>query len=257
MKSFYSINFNARMCRMIISVNGVPLINMEIDGQCSTRYPFNNLILESGNIPIKYEVRPLGKELQLHKEAYLSCEVELFDLESTLEPVAMMARYETPADPNNDMLPFLIHEDVFHAEVPYSLVGWKNSMKLDQYGDSLRTLVVAKYESLITLMRNHDFSQYAKEFEERENIMGVCFYLSEEEKRERMEDIANAVMNCSQIVPLSNRDFFEFAADGHLVRLVREDGESSLRLLNEAAGEETIIELWLQMKQGSNELTII
>ena len=245
------------MCRMIISVNGIPLINMEVDGQCSTRYPFNNLLLESGEIPIKYEVRPLRRELQLHKEAYLSCEVELFDLESTLEPVAVMAHYETPADPNNNMLPFLIHEDVFHAEVPYSLEGWKNSMKLDQYGDGLRTMVVEKYESLISLMRNRDFSQYAKEFEERENIMGVCFYLSEEEKRERMGDIETVVKNSNRIVPISNKDYLEFAADGRLVRLVKEDGESSLRLLNEEAGEEIIIELWLQMKQGSNELTII
>lgn len=257
MKPFYSINFNARMCRMIISVNEVPLINMEVDGQCSTRYPFNNLILESGEVPIKYEVRPLGRELQLHKEAYLSCEVELFDLESTLEPVSVMARYETLDDPNNNMLPFLIHEDVFHAEVPYSLTGWRNSMKLDQLEDGFRTKVVEKYESLISLMRNHDFSQYAKEFEERENIMGVSFYLSEEEKQERMEDVANAVVNCSRIVPISNRDYLEFAADGRLVRLVREDGDSSLRLLNEEAGEEIIIELWLHIKQGSNELTII
>ena len=123
MRPFYSVNFNARMCHMKISVNGVPCFSMDVDGQCSTRYPFNNLLLESGRASIKYEALPLKGEVQLHKEAYLNCEVELYDLESTnYDPVSTMVSYETPKH-DDTIIPYLVHEDFIQVEVPYTLVG--------------------------------------------------------------------------------------------------------------------------------------
>lgn len=257
MKPFYSVRFNARMCHMKISVNGIPVIGMDMNGQCSTRYPFNNLLLESGRASIKYEALPLKGEVQLHKEAYLSCEIELYDLESTnYDPVSTMASYETPQH-DDAIIPYLVHEDFIQVEVPYTLVGWKQSVKLDRFKDQLRPMVFKKYNSIIAMMRNHSFAQYEDAFRERENIMGVCFYMSEAEKQDRMKQVEDAIMNCSEIVPLSSTDNLELAADGRLVRLVKLDGESALRIKNNLEGEETMIGLWLHMKPGSNELTII
>lgn len=259
MKPFYSVNFNARMCTMKISVNGIPLFYLEADGQCSTRYPFNNLLLGSGMATIKYEVLPLTGSVQLHNNAYFKCEVELFDQESPKEPISTMARYETPPrDPQEEaIIPFLVHEEVFRVDVPYSLTGWKQSIKLDRFKDQLRPMVFMKYNSIIAMMRNHNFAQYENAFRERENIMGVCFYLSEAEKKGRMTEIENDITNCSEIVPLSSKDTLELADEGRLVRLIKTDGESALRLLNEKDGAEILIELWLHMKPGSTELTII
>lgn len=256
MKPFYSVNFNASVCTMIISINGIPLINMEVNGQCSTRYPFNHLLLESGLATIKYEALPLKGELQLHKEAYLSAEVELFDLDSGYEPVSKLVSYET--QPHNELvLPYIVHEEAFQVSVPYSIIGWKQSIKLDCSMEQLRNMVFDKYNFIIAMMENRRFSQYEEAFRERENIMGTCFYLTEAEKQGRMRDVEQAIMKCTSISPLSSLDFLEFAADDRLVRLIRMDGESSLRLMNEKTKEVTIIELWLHMKPGSNELTII
>lgn len=257
MKPFYSVNFNARMCHMKISVNDIPLFNMDVDGQCSTRYPFNNILLESGLANIKYETRPLKGEMQLHKNAYLSCEVELYDMDATnYEPISTMASYETPKQ-EGAVIPYFVHEDAFQVKVPYSLVGWKQSIKLDRFKDQLRPMVFMKYNSIISLMRNHSFSQYENAFRERENIMGTCYYMSEYEKQDRMDDVKNLIMNCSEIVPLSSSDNLELAADGRLVRLVKLDGESALRIRSAETGEETMLELWLHAKPGSTELTII
>lgn len=257
MKAFYSVKFNVRMCNMKISVNGIPVISMDMNGQCSTRYPFNNLLLESGKASIKYEALPLKGEAQLHKEAYLSCMVELYDFESTnYEPVSTMASYESPQH-DDTIIPYLVHEDFIQVEVPYSLVGWKQSVKLDRFKDQLRPMVFMKYNSIIAMMRNRSFAQYEDAFRERENIMGECFYLSEAEKQGRMKQVEDAIMNCGEIVPLSSTDTIELAADGRLVRLTKSDGGSALRLRNEETGEETMIELWLHMKPGSRELTII
>lgn len=256
MKPFYSVNFNARMCTMRITVNGIPLFSMEVDGQCSTRYPFNNLLLGSDMASIRYEVLPLKGEVQLHKDAYLSCEVELFDLDSAHEPISVMASYETP--PQNDaVLPYLVHEEAFRVDVPYSFTGWKSSVKLDRFKDQLRPMVFMKYNSLIGMMRNHSFAQFEEAFRERENMLATCFYLSEDEKQGNMKEIEGFIMNSTEIVALSSTDQVELAAEGRLVRLVKTDGESVLRVRNEATGEETVIELWLHMKPGSSELTII
>lgn len=244
------------MCNMRISVNGIPLICINVDGQCSTRYPFNNLLLESGRASIKYEALPLKGEVQLHKEAYLNCEVELYDLDSGYEPVSTMASYETPQH-DNAVIPYLVHEDFIQVEIPYTLVGWKQSMKLDRLKDQLRPMVFMKYNSIIAMMRNHRFSEYENAFRERENIMGTCFYLSEDEKQGRMKDVEQDIMNCTEIVPLSSSDTLELAADGRLARLIKTDGESALRVKNDETGEEILFELWLQMKPGSTELTII
>ena len=255
MKPFYSLNFNARQCNMKVSVNGIPLLTMDVEGQCSSSYPFNNLILESGWATIQYEARPLASEMQLRKEAYLNCLVELFDMESPFDPVATLASYETPAQ-NEAILPYLIHEEAFQVNVPYSLKGWKQSTKLDHLDDKLRPMVFMKYNSIIGMMRNRNFTAYENAFREREDIVATCFYLSEAEKQGRMKEIENDITS-SEIIPLSSTDRVELAADGHLVRLVKTDGESALRIKNEEAGEETMIELWLHMKPGSTELTII
>jgi hypothetical protein len=70
-----------------------------------------------------------------------------------------------------------------------------------------------------------------------------------------MTEVEDIITRCSDIAPLSGWDSLEFAADGRLVRLVKGDGESSLRLLSD--DEVTVIELWLHIKPGSSELTII
>ena len=242
---------------MRISVNGIPLLNMEVTGQCSSTWPFNHLILASGMVSVKYEALPLRGKIQLQPDAYLRCVVELYDKDSNnYQPVSTMASYETPPR-NETILPYLVHEEFFHASVPYSMIGWKQSIRLDHFQNRLRPQVLSKYNSIIDMMRNHRFSQYEDAFRERENIIGVCFYMPEDEKRERMEAVKEAIMNSTAISPLTERDFLEFAADGRLVRLIKADGESSLRVRNDVEEEETILDLWLHMKPGRNELTII
>lgn len=254
MRPFYSVYFNARMCHMKISVNGIPLLNMEVDGQCSSRYPFNNLLLASGLATIRYEARPLRRELRLHPDAYLNCKVELYDLDSKHEPLLSMASYETQKD---TVIPYMLHKDTFRVDVPYNLIGWRQSVKLDQFKDQLKPMVLRKYNSIISMMRNHNFSLYKNAFKEREDIMGVCYYLSENEKQERMKAVEDAIMNSSGILPLSNTDMLEFAADDRLVRLIKRDRDSALRLRNDVEETETAIDMWLHMKRGSKELTII
>lgn len=257
MKPFYSVNFNARMCHMKITINGIPLFNMEVDGQCSTTYPFNHLLLESGMATVRYEARPLKGELQLHEKAYLSCVVELYDMDSKkYEPILTMASYETPSQ-EGAIIPYYIYENAIQVDVPYSLTGWKQSIKLDRFKDRLRPMVFMKYNSIIALMQNHDFAQYENAFRERESIMSTCLYMSEGDKQDRMTEVREAVMSCSEIVPLSGTDELELAADGRLVRLLKEDGESALRVRNDIEGEVTALELWLHVKLGSKELTII
>ena len=242
---------------MKISVNGIPLLNMEVTGQCSSTWPFNHLLLESGFVPVRYEALPLHGSVRLNPGAYLGCRVELMDMDgSQANPLSILARYETQLQ-GEKVLPVAVHEEFIHVSVPFSQPGWKNSVKLDRLGSRLKTLVFHKYESIISLMRNLSFPQYERVFREREDRMGVCYYLSEDEKRARMKDVEDAIMNCTGISPLTERDFLEFAADGRLVRLIRMDGDSSLRLRNEETEEETIIELWLHLKQGTSELTII
>lgn len=242
---------------MKISVNGIPLLNMEVTGQCASTYPFNHMLLESGFVSVRYEALPLHGSLKLNPGAYLGCRVELMDMDgSHVAPVSTLARYETPSQ-EEKALPLAAHEEFIYVSVPFSPVGWKNSVKLDRFRNQLRTMVYNKYMSIITLMRNHSFSQYESVFREREDRMAASFYLSQDAKRERMDDVEEAIRSCTGIVPLSARDFLEFAADGRLIRLVREDGDSSLRLWNEETQQEIILDLWLHMKPGSNELTVI
>lgn len=242
---------------MKVYVNGVPLLGMEMDGQCSSRYPFNHLLLGSGAATVRYEAWPLKGEAQFHEDAYLKCEVELYDMNTTdYQPLSVMASYETPQQ-GDVVPPCFIHEDTFQVNVPYALSGWKSSVKLDRFEDQLRPMVFRKYNSIIAMMRNRAFQQYETAFREREAIMGACYYMTDDEKRERMKSLEDTIMHCTEIVPLSSRDVLELAAGGRLVRLVKDDGESALRVRNDLEEEETMIELWLHMKPGSTDLTII
>lgn len=242
------------MCRMRISVNGVPLLNMEVDGQCSSRYPFNHLILESGAATIKYEALPLNGEAQLHKEAYLCCRVEQYDLDSNLEPKSTAASFESH---HESIIPYIVHEVPFQVSVPYNVTGWKQSVKLERYKNQLQRLVRLKYDNLISMMRNRDLTPYEEAFREREDMVGVCFYLSDQEKQDRMKSIKDAIMNCTEVVPLSTFDRLEFAADSRLVRLVKKEGQSALRIRNDKTNELTILDMWLHVKAGSKKLSII
>ena len=118
-------------------------------------------------------------------------------------------------------------------------------------------MVIAKYNAITAMMRDRRFSEYERIFREREELMGVCYYLSEAEKQERIEEVEDAIRNSTRIVSPGIRDRIEFGADRRLVRLVKEDGESSLRIINEGEGEQTYLELWLHVKPGHKNLEVI
>ena len=256
MKPFYTLNFNARVCKMSVSVGGVPLIRLEVKGQCSSRIPFNNLLLESGYATIRYEALPLKGDLHLRKEAYLDCEVELYDLDTGNEPVSKMAHYES--SPHDDkLLPLIVNEKVFPVTVPYTIVGWQKSVNLDRYENYIRTMVFNKYNSIIAMMKSRDFVQYESAFRDRVEILGTCFYMTKDKVDECNKATEELIINSSRIVPLSELDIIEYAAEKRLVRLIKTDGNSSLRVVNDEEEEETTIDLWLHIKPGSSQLTII
>ncbi len=242
---------------MRISINDIPLVVLPVKGQCSSRFPFNNLILESGWATVRYEMLPLKGETQLNKEAYLNCWIELYDIESTnRQPLVTTALYETPPH-EKTIIPYMVHEDTFRVNVPYKINGWKPSVTLDHFKRQLTTMVVRKYNDIMETMRNKDFAQYRNDFREREDIIAECFYLSETEKQGRMKDVCEAISNSTKIVPLTSEERLELGANGRLVRLIKNDGESALRIRNDNTKEETILDMWLHMKPESIQLTII
>ncbi|MCL1786411.1 MAG: hypothetical protein FWG38_00375 [Defluviitaleaceae bacterium] len=254
---YYVIDFNAVNCFIDIRVNDVSVFSWNVDGQMATHIPVNHAIPESGNQRISYHILPSSGELSLQENTVFEATVLLYDTGGeTFEPKEEVTKFKMPENTSGTPLPMYQHKDFFVAEVPYTLNAWQNSQDLTEI-ENLRELVVAAFRKIENLIGNGQYDEFIALFQQREDNMATCFYLTEKEKSKRMSRLIDELKTeLYVVVPVSEEDMMVVSGHGKLVTLKKQDGSSALLLRNQE-GEELNLEIRLHLEQNKTELSII
>lgn len=254
-KPYYVIDFSAVNCMIDLRINDVSVLCMNIEGQLSTIIPINNAILGSGKQQVSYNILPMIGKTSLQDSTSFFASVWLYDAGGELiEPQEEINNFKLP-----DMstpLPAYKYENFFFADVPYQLEAWQNSQDL---GDirNLREVVDYAYRKIERLINSSQYNEFAALIEKRENNIAKCMYLSDEEKKERINELIGIISAGFKIVPTSEKDIMVMYAYDKLVTLKKDDGNSALLLKNDRTGEMLNLELQFHLEKDKNGLSII
>jgi len=143
------------------------------------------------------------------------------------------------------------HTAYFDAEVPYQITAWQNSVDLNSV-ENLREKVEAAYKKLCDMITQKQYDAFMDCVRERENRVAVSMYLDKESRKEIMESLIAGF----EPIPFSGTETMNLYADGKLVCLTAEDGNSALRFFNKKTGEEMILDIMFHLKKGDTELSV-
>lgn len=253
---YYVIEFSASAVMFEIRINDVPLLILNVEGQASTIVPMNYLILESGKQQLNITVLPVLGEMKFIQNSSFRATVKLYDVVNGFRFIEESIKYKTPDIEEDKPIPVFNYQDIFYVEIPYKLVAWQNSKKLSEIED-LRQKVDEQYKIIENIIKNHQFNTLRNILAKRENNMAISMYLSEDEKKSRLNDFIHDVENGFKIVPHTIEDQLMIYGNKKLVSLRKKDGSSALLLSNDETEEELNLDLTFHLEQGNNELTII
>jgi len=256
-KPYYVIEYSASSCLLDIKVNDVSVKHTNLKGYTSNVIPVNLVIPESGRQQVSYNILPLLGETALREDATFSASVCLYDAGGdVIQKQDEINTFTMPENTTKIPLPVYKGERVFYADVPYKLDAWQNSQDLSKI-EKLRVLVDSAYRKIEEIISNSQYNLYAEMVQKREDNIATCFYLSEEEKKERLTELIELFESGFKIVPVSEKDFMFIYGYNKLVSLKKQDGSSALLLKNANTGQKLTLDIKLHLEQGSKELTII
>jgi hypothetical protein len=153
----------------------------------------------------------------------------------------------------------------FEAQVPFDLVGWRNSVNLEKEQEdekkNIKAELIAEYKKVHEIIKNRDVQGYLKLVKEREELLGKTMYYTEKDRKEKIKMVEELLNNSDyEIEPLFEETFkLEYQAYGKLVTLLHlADGEGIIRLINKKDPNENIyLDFLFQRKEKGGKLTVI
>ena len=232
------------------------MLTLNVEGQVGTRLPMNYLILESGKQQLDITVLPILGEMSFIENSSFRATVMLYDVVDGFKFIKDFVTYKMPDIDEENLIPVFNYQTVFHAEVPYKLVAWQNSKDLSEIED-LRQKVEERYRFVENLIVKGQYSALQQMLQERENNVAISMYLSEDEKKSRLNEFIHDAENGFKVVPHTIEDQLVVYGNNKLVSLRKIDGDSALLLSNDETEEDLFLDIQFHIKQDGNELTII
>lgn len=260
-KPYYMIDFSAAACRFTILVNDMPVIDKEVKGQASTFISINSGILESGIQEIEIRILPLEGETEVAKEAGFNYKLYLFDVSKGdldyqkelpgLSDIMTDERaIKTPSS--------VTFKDTFDAEMPYVLKRWKKGKLLTEYKtETIKTKLKDKYQEIATIINKKNYKNFEYMIADRERAIAVSAYLSENERKARVESIIYYLKVGFKVMPLPEDAILSIYGNGRTAVFKRPNGEPALLLYNKKTKEEMALDLMFYIPENEDEFDII
>jgi hypothetical protein len=251
---FYVIDFSVVRCKFEIQINNVEVLTMNVNGQMASNIQCNHLILESGVQQLDIIVYPRAGDSGFDAESAFSFKLMLYDSDNEFKLIEdnIVGWKMSDNDKTQDVCR---HTVSFRAQVPYQIDAWQNSADLNTV-ENLRQKVETAYQKLGEMISQKQYDAFKSMMQVREKRIAASLYLDEADMRKRTDELIED-LNDFELVPLSGAETMHIYADGRLVCLKNEDGESALRLRNiKETDEEMYIEVFFHLKKGNTELTV-
>ena len=162
-------------------------------------------------------------------------------------------------------LPAYEWRSTFEAEVPFDLVGWRNSVNLKKEQDdekkNIKAELIAEYKKIYEIMKNRDVAGYLNLVKEREELLAQTMYYTEKNKQEKVKSAEELLNNSDfELEPMFEETFqLEYQGYGKLATLLhRADGEGIIRLKHKKnEGEYIYLDFLFQRKVKVGKLSVI
>lgn len=240
-----------------IRINDVPLMLQSVDGEMTTEPHVNYLIEQTGLQTLTVRiVPPIGA---LSFPAGAACEVEIWRCDGSgtkIQPLETVCTSVLKIGENDTAIPFKFDKKVFTAEVPFKILRWS---ACEKFGDdkALGGRIASFFRRFGDILAARQTDEYMKLVGEREHNLCAALYLGNEEIEMRNRMLFNCLSRGFELQPMAGKKKLQYYADRRLVTVLDADMKSSLRFINRETGEILAVHLFLGIKKGQKELSII
>jgi hypothetical protein len=226
-------------------------------GSIASHYPINHFILESGKQKIKLKILPLKGETDLREDASLKIKVHFYDsATNNYDALTEVFKFETP-DLSKPILPIIELEAKFIAEVPYEILGWKESIVL-QDSVAIKDNVTSFYNQIHQYMKLEDVDNLSKLMRIRFNEMDTSMYIRDADNKKELSDLFKNIKSEELILedfPKSSKIIIY--GEGKVINILREDNNPIIHYVNKKTNEEFSLPLFIHKKVKDFEFEII
>lgn len=252
---YYVLDFSAYACLFEVRVNDMPVLSMELEGQTATEYPINTEIFKSGKQELTVKVLPLSGNTVLDKNAGFKGRIIEYEVSNGFKYVSQCCKFLMEVKPDQ-LLPVLIHADVFTANVPYELESFENSKNLTKVKD-LRKKVISAAEQILQIVRNKKYDKFRSIIAKREARNGISMYLTKDELQARTEGFIEKFKNGYVPDSIPKGAVLIYCAHNRAVMLKYPDGDPAIHFYNKEKDSTSFLEVMFHMPKGSDKLEII
>lgn len=254
---YYLVDFSSSICNFEIYINDMPAFMHHNGGSIASHYPINHFILESGKQQIKLKVLPLKGETDLREDASLKIKVHFYDsATNNYDALTEVFKFETP-DLSKRILPKMELEAKFIAEVPYEILGWKESIVLQDVV-AIKDSTLSFYNQIHQYMKLEDVDNLSRLMKTRFNEMDTSMYIRGADNKMELSDLFQNIKSEELVL----EDFpkypkFIIYGEGRVINIVREDNNPIIHYVNKETNEEFNLPLFIHKKANDFEFEMI
>ncbi len=253
---YYMVNFNAAACLFEIRINDVPILQMELEGQASSKIPCNHAIFNSGRQEISLIALPLKGELSLSDKFQLQSNIELYEVSDGFVFKEMFEKVEDN-ELKNQSIPISKKKASFNATVPYKIKDfWSDGKDLKRL-KNLKEKLEKAYLNIANSIESKNYSIFKQEMANREYNMATAMYLSQKDSNSRLESMIQDFENGFNTAYLAKDSLVVYSCYGKKASLKRSNGEPALSFVNREKKEQLMLDIEFYLPQNSMEFHII
>lgn len=253
---YYQIEFNAVACKFEININEVNIISLAIENQASTLIPLNSGIAKTGEQKLNVKLLTLPGHEFLHPQAVFSYKIKVYEMRYGFElKTTMEGHVFPPVDPSKK-LKVMSHDQVFNAEVPYTIDSWQKGTLLTDVEDLDEKLRRA-YSRIASYIRNKEYEKLKSALANREKTMATSMYLSQQDSEARLNSLTQDIEDGFTVMPMDPAVLISIYGQGRLAAYKKLSGEPALTLFNPKTGEEIMLDLSFYIPAGKTEFEVI
>ena len=255
--NYYIAKVFVRHCLADIRINDVPLFKQNVDADLTAEMPINYLIENTGNQVLTLQIYPELGELALKNGAQCSVEIWKYDGSGPkIIPIEQVCSSSLTVGEADKTLPYKYDKLVFLADVSYQIHRWSDCEEIKD-SRKIASEVASLYQKIGKLLANKQYDQYLELVNNRERAIVTALSLEEDEASIRNQMLFECLDEGFVLHPLKGGKQMHFYANKRIVTVLDNDMRSALRFLNEETGEVLAIELYLGIKKGQRNLSII
>lgn len=261
----FKINSKIKDCLYKIYVDDILInngtANEKNHGVVSIDASINHTLLKSGKHNFRMEMFPIPGKNALGEFSYGDFKLWFWDVDKQEDDGISVLSMRTPSDNLIHQLPFFKLETEINLELPFSIVGWTNSINLKEEmenGKDLKREIQNSYDNIITIIKNRDVQAFSKLIKEREELLGVAFYSTAQEKKDNLNEFLEIIQNPDyELQPYPEKAELHFFAYGKLITLSSPIRESVIELINKKTEKIISLDFYLHRKSKGSQLEVI